>query len=40
MEAVLSVFIDAYNKFGETKEKYKIHVEHRTANTDVLFLAP
>ena len=26
-------FIDAYNKFGEAKEKYKIPVEHRTTNT-------
>ena len=33
LEAVLSVFIDAYNKFGEAKEKYKIPVEHRTTNT-------
>ena len=32
LEAVLSVFIDAYNKFGEAKEKYKIPVEHRSEN--------
>ena len=33
LEAVLSVFIDAYNKFGEAKERYKIPVEHHTTNT-------
>lgn len=33
LEAVLSVFIDAYNKFGEAKERYKVPVHHTTKNT-------
>lgn len=32
LEAVLSVFIDAYNKFGEAKERYKVPVNHTTKN--------
>ena len=28
--AVLSVFIDAYNKYGEAKQKYQVPVRHRT----------
>ena len=30
LEAVLSVFIDAYNKFGEAKAKYQIPVHHKS----------
>lgn len=30
LEAVLSVFIDAYNKYGEAKEKYRIPVKHKS----------
>ena len=30
LEAVLAVFIDAYNKFGEAKERYQVLVEHRS----------
>ena len=30
LEAVLAVFIDAYNKFGEAKRKYRIPTKHRT----------
>jgi len=30
LEAVLSVFIDAYNKFGEAKLKYQIPVKHKS----------
>ena len=33
LEAVLSVFIDAYNKFGEAKERHRILVNHKTTNT-------
>ena len=29
MEAVLSVFIDAYNKYGEAKQKYRVPTEHK-----------
>lgn len=32
LEAVLSVFIDAYNKFGEAKQKYQIPVKHQSQN--------
>jgi IS1 family transposase len=31
MRAVLSVFVDAYNKFGEAKLKYRKPVKHRSA---------
>ena len=30
LEAVLSVFLDAYNKFGEAKQKYQIPVRHKS----------
>jgi len=30
LEAVLSVFIDAYNRFGEAKLKYQIPVHHKS----------
>ena len=30
LEAVVSVFVDAYNKFGEAKEKYKRRVNHKS----------
>jgi len=36
LEAVLSVFIDAYNKFGEAKLKYRVPTSHRTQNTKKL----
>lgn len=29
LDAVLSVFVDAYNKYGEAKEKYRKPVNHR-----------
>lgn len=29
LEAVLGVFIDAYNKFGEAKLKYRVPVNHK-----------
>lgn len=32
LEAVLSVFIDAYNKYGEAKQKYQIPVNHKSIN--------
>ena len=32
LDAVLSVFIDAYNKYGEAKEMYKVKVEHKKGN--------
>jgi len=32
LEAVLAVFIDAYNKFGEAKLKYRIPVKHKSQN--------
>lgn len=31
-EAVVSVFVDAYNKYGEAKEKYKVSVQHKSRN--------
>ena len=31
LKAVLSVFIDAYNKFGEAKLKHQIPVKHKSA---------
>jgi IS1 family transposase len=30
MTAVLSVFLDAYNKFGEAKEKHRVPVVHKS----------
>jgi len=30
LEAVLAVFIDAYNKYGEAKRKYRVPTTHRT----------
>ncbi len=30
LEAVVSVFVDAYNKYGEAKEKYKKQVNHKS----------
>jgi len=30
LQAVLSVFIDAYNKYGEAKQKYRVPVKHRS----------
>jgi len=30
--AVLAVFVDAYNKFGEAKLKYRIPTEHKSPN--------
>ena len=32
LEAVLAVFIDAYNKFGEAKLKYRIPTKHKSQN--------
>jgi len=32
MKAVLAVFIDAYNKFGEAKLKHQIPVKHKSPN--------
>ena len=32
LEAVLAVFIDAYNKFGEAKLKYRIPTKHKSHN--------
>ena len=32
LEAVLAVFIDAYNKFGEAKLKYRVPVKHKSRN--------
>jgi hypothetical protein len=32
LEAVLDVFIDAYNKFGEAKLKYRVPTKHKTQN--------
>ena len=29
LQAVLSVFIDAYNKYGEAKQKYRVPVNHK-----------
>jgi len=36
LEAVLAVFIDAYNKFGEAKLKYRVPTKHRTRKTNRL----
>ena len=33
LRAVLEVFIDAYNKFGEAKLKYRVPVIHKNHNT-------
>jgi IS1 family transposase len=33
LQAVLSVFIDAYNKFGEAKMKYRILATHKPTTT-------
>ena len=33
LEAVLAVFIDAYNKFGEAKFKYQIPIKNNSENT-------
>jgi IS1 family transposase len=32
LEAVLSVFVNAYNKFGEAKLKYQVPVMHKSQN--------
>ncbi|MCL1808060.1 MAG: hypothetical protein FWG31_10215 [Oscillospiraceae bacterium] len=32
LEAVLSVFVDAYNKFGEAKRKYRVPTKHKSMN--------
>jgi hypothetical protein len=32
LKAVLSVFIDAYNKYGEAKLKYRVPVKHKLPN--------
>jgi len=32
LQSVLSVFIDAYNKFGEAKQKYRIPVNHKSSS--------
>ena len=32
LEAVLSVFVNAYNKFGEAKLKYRVPVIHKSPN--------
>ena len=32
-QAVLEVFIDAYNKFGEAKLKYRVPTQHKTPTT-------
>jgi len=32
LEAVLSVFVDAYNKFGEAKFRYRVPVTHKSQN--------
>jgi len=34
LEPVLPVFVDAYNKFGEAKQKYRKHVVHKSQNTN------
>ena len=31
-QAVLEVFVDAYNKYGEAKQKYRVPVRHKTSN--------
>jgi IS1 family transposase len=32
LRAVLGVFIEAYNKYGEAKQKYRVLVKHKSAN--------
>ena len=32
LEAVLEIFIDAYNKFGEAKMKYRVPTKHKSQN--------
>jgi hypothetical protein len=32
LQAVLEVFIDAYNKFGEAKLKYRVPTKHKDQN--------
>jgi IS1 family transposase len=32
LRAVLEVFVDAYNKFGEAKSKYRIPINHKPGN--------
>ena len=32
LHAVLSVFVDAYNKFGEAKFKYRVPTNHKSTN--------
>ena len=34
LDAVLSVFVNAYNKFGEAKLKYRVPVIHKSQNSD------
>ena len=34
LQAVLSIFIDAYNKFGEAKLKYRVLTNHKSKNPD------
>ena len=36
MRAVLEVFIDAYNKFGEMKLKHRVPVKHKSSSTKKL----
>jgi IS1 family transposase len=36
LEAVLSVYIDAYNRFGEVKIKYRVPTNHKSQNTKKL----
>jgi IS1 family transposase len=30
LQAVFSVFVDAYNKFGDAKQKYHVRVQHKS----------
>lgn len=32
LDAVVSVFVDAYNKFGEAKLKYRVPTQHKSPN--------
>jgi len=32
LEAVFAVFVDAYNKFGEAKLKYRVPTNHKSQN--------
>lgn len=34
LEAVLAIFIDAYNKYGEAKLKYRVSIEHKSLDSE------